>query len=128
MKTALQQALSVLLLLSSSASARVSENDARRRLIRRAANKREKIENQWIVRLSDNARPRQLLNDLLGRSPYSSIKHQYRNRAFHGFTVAGVDEAALLSLAERHPNSILDIEEDAEVHAHELVWGLDRIE
>jgi aqualysin 1 len=118
------------LLLVASTYARVGreleQDRPTRRLTIRAADG-NKIENQYIVTLAKNAERSALASSLVGRSPQSTILHEY-NHVHQGFAVSGMTETAMLDFAMENPDTVLEIEEDSVVYASAPTWNLDRID
>jgi hypothetical protein len=117
-------AASLLLLSLSLASARIGQeggDNARRLTIRRAD--KDKIPNQYIVRLSSSSaiaqQPRTslLANALMAQNTQGTIIHEY-SHGFYGFAVSGVSESDMNAFAQKYADDIVAIEEDAMVHAH----------
>jgi hypothetical protein len=117
-------AVSLLFLSLSLASARIGQEgrgNARRLIIRKA--EKDKIPNQYIVRLSSSSviaqQPRTtlLVNALMEQNTQGTIIHEY-SHGFYGFAVSGVSESDMNAFAQNYADDILSIEEDALVHAH----------
>lgn len=121
--------MSLLLVLLSSASARIGQegdHQARHLTIRTASDK-NRIQNQYIVRISSSTRANQrdtLLNSLMEQNTQGKIIHEYSRASFYGFAVSGVSESAMYEFAQMYPDEIVEIEEDAKVHAHVVEWNL----
>jgi hypothetical protein len=124
-------ALSIIVVLVSSASARIGQegdhHQARRHLTIRKAADKDKIPDQYIVRISSSVRANQkdtLLNALMEQNTQGKIIHEYTRSSFHGFAVSGVSESAMYDFAQMYPDDVVEIEEDAKVYAHAVEWNL----
>jgi hypothetical protein len=124
-------ALSLFLVLSS-ATARIREKEEqapqqhhpRARLLQTSG---EKIENQYIVKLLDGTDRQGVMDAVFADNPTASVIYEY-SYAINGFAVTGVAEETIMSIADRFPGVVSEIEEDAKAEAAQLVWGLDRID
>jgi hypothetical protein len=109
-------ALSLFLVLSS-ATARIREKEEqapqqhhpRARLLQTSG---EKIENQYIVKLLDGTDRQGVMDAVFADNPTASV----------------IYEETIMSIADRFPGVVSEIEEDAKAEAAQLVWGLDRID
>jgi aqualysin 1 len=89
----------------------------------------EKIDQQYIVRLTDGSDRQGVMDAVFADMPTASVMYEY-DYALNGFTVSGVAEESIMNIADRFPGVVLEVEEDAKSHAvaAPVVWGLDRID
>jgi hypothetical protein len=116
--------LSILAVVGLSASASQAHEPAR--LLQTSG---EKIEQQYIVRLTGGSDRQSVMDAVFADMPTASVMYEY-DFALNGFTVSGVAEESIMNIADRFPGVVLEVEEDAKSHAvaAPVVWGLDRLD